>query len=161
MPMPAHMTLTGNNQGAIEGSTTQEGREGTILIEATVHDVKIPRDRQTGLPTGKRVHDPLTVTKTYDKASPKLYQALVTGERFSDVTIKWYRINETGSEEHYFTHTLEDAIIVAMKAWMPNCLDPATESLSHMEDVSFTYTKIKWTWEVDGIESEDSWQVPK
>jgi len=27
--------------------------------------------------------------------------------------------------------------------------------------VSFTYKKIKWTWEPDGIEAEDSWAVPR
>lgn len=161
MPMPAYMELTGEGQGKIDGSCDQQGREDTILIQALNHAVRIPRDLQTGLPTGRRVHEALTVTKVYDKSSPKLYQALCSGERFSEVLIKWYRIDATGAEEHYFTHKLENAIIVDIKSWMPNCLDPATESFTHMEDVSFTYTKIIWTWEVDGIESEDSWLVPK
>jgi type VI protein secretion system component Hcp len=30
-----------------------------------------------------------------------------------------------------------------------------------MEDVSFTYRRIAWTWEIDGIESEDDWQRPR
>jgi type VI secretion system secreted protein Hcp len=83
------------------------------------------------------------------------------GERMSEVVIKWYRIDPTGSEEHYFTTRLEDAIIVSMRPNMPNCLDPAKESFSHMEDVAFTYKKIIWTWEADGIEADDSWEVPK
>lgn len=161
MPMPAHMELTGNNQGKIDGSCTQQGRENTILIQAMNHMVRIPRDTQTGLPTGKRAHEALTVTKTFDKSSPKLYQALCTGERFSEVVLKWYRIDPTGAEEHYFTHRLENAILVDIRPWMPNCLDPATESFSHMEECSFTYQKIRWTWEVDGIEAEDDWEEPK
>jgi type VI secretion system secreted protein Hcp len=161
MPMPAHMTLTGENQGEITGSCEQQGREDTILVEAVEHTIRIPRDPQTGLATGKRRHEPFTVVKVYDKSSPKLYQALCTGEHMSEVMIKWYRIDATGSEEHYFTHKLEDAIIVDIKAWMPNCLDPATEAFTHMEHVSFTYKKIVFTWEIDGIESEDSWDVPK
>jgi type VI secretion system secreted protein Hcp len=161
MPMPAHMSITGVNQGEIQGSCEMQGREYTTLIEALNHNVSIPRERGSGLPTGKRVHGPLTVTKVYDKSSPKLYQALCTGEQLDPVTIKWYRIDPTGREEHYFTHTLEAAIIVDIKAWMPNCLDPKMESYTHMEDVSFTYKKVRWTWEVDGIESEDSWVVPK
>ena len=56
---------------------------------------------------------------------------------------------------------LEDAIIVSVRPWMPNCLDPHTESYTHMEEVMFTYKKIRWTWEIDGIEAEDSWVVPK
>jgi len=29
-----------------------------------------------------------------------------------------------------------------------------------MEDMSFTYQDIIWTYEPDGIESQDSWLVP-
>ena len=160
MPMPAHMELTGENQGKIDGSCDMQGREDTILIQAMNHNVRIPRDPQTGLAIGKRIHEALTVTKVYDKSSPKLYQALCTGEHFSEVVIKWYRIDPTGKEEHYFTHALEDAILVDIKPWTPNCLDPNTESFSHMEDLSFTYRKIKWTFEDGGIEAEDDWKVP-
>jgi len=162
MPMPFHMSLTGKTQGNIsQGCCTMEGRKDTILCQAFNHEVYIPRDPQTGLPTGKRVHNALIVTKVFDKGSPKLYQALATGERMSDVTMKYYRINASGNEEHYFTIKLEDAIIVSIKPWIPNALDPARESFTHMEDVSFTYSKIIWTWEIDGVEAQDSWQVPK
>ena len=160
MPMPAHLEVTGESQGKIDGSNEQQGRENTMLIEAFEHEIKIPRDTQTGLAVGKRIHNPFTITKLYDKASPKLYQALCTGEHCSDVTLKWYRIDPTGKEEHYFTHRLVNAIIVSIRPYMPNCYDAATESYGHMEEVAFTYEKIIWTWEPDGIETEDSWQVP-
>lgn len=162
MPMPFHMGITGQTQGNItEGCGEMQGRENEVLCQAFDHTVEIPRDRQTGLPTGKRVHGAVTITKVFDKSSPKIYQALVTGERLDDVTWKFWRINPTGNEEHYFTIKLGNAIIVSVKPWVPNCLDPAKESFTHMEDVSFTYQDITWTWEIDGIESQDSWLVPK
>lgn len=162
MPMPFHMSITGTTQGNIsEGACEMQGREDTILCQALEHEIAIPRDRQSGLPTGKRVHGPLTVTKVFDKSSPKLYSALVSGERLTDVTLKFYRINPSGTEEHYFTIKLTNAIIVSIRPWVPNCLDPSKESLMHMEDVSFTYQDIIWTWEIDGIEAQDSWLVPK
>jgi type VI secretion system secreted protein Hcp len=161
MPLPCHLTVVGEKQGKIEGSCDQKGREGTILVEAMNHEVYIPRDPHSGLATGKRVHQPLTITKMYDKASPKLYQALCSGEHMKNVAIKWYRIRASGDEEHYFTHKLEDAIVVSVKAWMPNVLDKEKESYGHMEDVSFTYSKITWTWEIDGVEAQDSWAVPR
>lgn len=160
MPMPAHMTVTGIRQGTIDGSCEMQGRENTILVEEFHHKVTIPSDPQSGLPTGKRVHKPFVVTKFYDKSSPKLYQALVTGERLSKVQVKWYRINPGGTEEHYFTHTLEDAIIIDITPYMPNCLEANREQFQHMEEISFTYRKIIWTWEPDGVESEDDWKVP-
>jgi len=161
MPMPFHMLITGTTQGNIsEGACAMTGREDTILCQALDHEVSIPRDIQSGLPTGKRMHGALSVTKVFDKSSPKLYQALCTGERLTDVTLKFYRINPTGNEEHYFTIKLGEAITVGVKPWIPNCLDPTKESFTHMEDVAFTYQDITWTWEIDGIEAQDSWLVP-
>ncbi len=159
MPMPFYMTLEGVNQGNIEGSCDQTGREGTILCQAFEHNIAIPRDPQSGQPTGLRVHNPLTITKVYDKASPKLYKALCEGERMKSVNLKWYRIDPAGAEEHYFTVALEDAIVVGVHPNTPNCLDPQFASYGHMEDVSFTYRKIMWTWEPDGVAAEDDWRV--
>jgi len=162
MPMPFHMELTGKTQGNIsEGCCDMEGRMDTILCQALNHEVYIPRDPQTGLSTGKRVHNPLTVTKVFDKSTPKIFQALTTGEHMTNVTLKYYRIDPGGKEQHYFTVKLEDAIIVSVKPWVPNALDQSRERFTHMEDVSFTYSKIIWTWEIDGVEAQDEWKVPK
>jgi len=144
-----HISLTGENQGAIEGSCTAAGKEGTSVVVGFEHDVHIPLDTDTGQPTGVRMHQPLSIVKLMDKASPKLYKALVTGERLV-VELKWYRIDPMGGEEHYFTTKLENAIIVAIKP-----------SLLHKEDVSFTYGKIIWTWEPNGITAQDDWLTPR
>ncbi len=161
MPLPAHLTLTGERQGKIEGSCDQAGREGTILVQALEHEVSIPRETQTGLATGKRVHHPLAILKSIDKSSPLLYMALCSGEHMKSVEIKWYRIDPMGKEEHYFTTTLEDAVIVSIRPSMKNCLDPAYAHLGHMEEVSFSYRKAIWRWEPDGVEAEDDWRAPK
>jgi len=155
------MTLTGENQGAIKGSWTMAGREDTILVEAFNHQVSMPRDPQTGLASGKRRHEPMSVVKFYDKSSPLLYQALCTGEHFKDVTLKWYRIASTGQEEHYFTTLLEDAILVAIRPFMPNALDKETEQYGHMEECSFTYRRITWTFEDGGVTATDDWSTPR
>ena len=161
MAMPAHLTLTGEKQGKIDGSCEMQGRDGTILVYGMNHDVSIPTSSTDGLSAGKRVHGPLSVIKEYDKSSPKLYQALCTGEHMKEVTIKWYRITKQGTEEYYFTHKLEDAIVVSVKPYMPTTFVAGNEPYRHMEQISFTYKKIKWTWEPTGIEAEDSWEVPK
>jgi len=162
MPMPFYMSMTGTTQGNMtQGAGIQTGHEDEVLCQAQEHEVYIPRDPQSGQPTGQRVHKAITITKVFDKASPKLYQALVTGERMTDVTFKYFRISPAGAMEHYFTVKLDTAIIVSVRSWIPNCLDPAKETFTHMEDISFTYTKIGWTWEIDGIAAEDSWLVRK
>ena len=78
MPMPAHLEVEGNTQGKIDGSCDMQGRENTILVEGFDHEVYIPRDPQSGLPTGKRVHNAMKVVKTYDncRISPTIATSL-------------------------------------------------------------------------------------
>jgi type VI secretion system secreted protein Hcp len=157
--MIAHLELQGEKQGKIDGTCDMKGREKTILVFAMNQEIHMPRDPQSGLPSGKRIHGPMTLTKEFDKASPKLYQALCTGEHLK-LKLKWYRVDKAGKEQHYFTHALENAIVVSIKPYMPIAFLKENEPYRHMEELSFTYSKIKWTWEPDGIEAEDSWSAP-
>jgi type VI secretion system secreted protein Hcp len=159
--LPAYLQIEGTNQGPIEGSCDERDREGMIVVYSFGHNVVIPTDPATGQATGQRVHNPLKILKEIDKSSPKLFRALCTGERLVTVTLRFHRINQVGQEEHYFTIELEDAIIVSITPSFPTAFLSQNESYRHMETVSFSYRKITWTWEPDGIESEDSWLVPK
>lgn len=161
MAISAHMTLTGKTQGAIEGSVDMAGREKSILVTGFEHDISIGSDKLTGRPTSDANHGAFVILKEFDKASPKLYKALTKGERFSDVTLKWFRITPEGRQEHYFTQKLENAILVSIKPKMENTRDPAKEAFTHMEEVSFRYDKITWTWEPDGIAADASWTGEK
>lgn len=161
MPMPCYLILEGQNQGKIEGSTKVKGHDGKIMVQAVEHVIEIPKSPQTGLPTGKRVHGPMTLTKEIDKSSPKLLQALTSGEQMKSATLEFYRISPKGTEEKYYTAKLENAILTSIRSWTPNCLDPEHKQMGHMEDMSLTYEKITWTFEPDGIEAEDSWLAPK
>ena len=169
MPTPAYLSIEGSTQGAITsgaftadsvGNVYQEGHEDEILVEAFGHNVTVPTDPQSGQPTGQRVHKPLTVTKVFDKSSPLLYQALTTGEKLTKCELKWYRTSPEGTQQHYFTIQLEDAIITDIQARMPNCQDPAMSHFTHLEDVSFSYRKIVWTHEVAGTSAQDDWRAP-
>ena len=160
MPMPCYLKLTAATQGEIKGSIKVKGHEDTILVQAVDHIIQTPCSPQTGLPTGKRVHFPMTLTKEIDKSSPKLFQALARGENLTNVTLEYYRISPKGTEEKYYTVTLTNAMLTSIRAWMPNCLEQANKQMGHMEDVSFTYEKISWTFEPEGIEGQDSWLEP-
>jgi type VI secretion system secreted protein Hcp len=168
MPTPAYMSVEGESQGNITsqaftddsvGNIWQEGHEDEVLVEAFKHNVTIPTDIQSGQPTGQRVHKPLVVTKIYDRSSPLLYKALCSGERLPKVEIKWFRTASDGSQQHYFTHTLTDAVIVDIKAYMPNCQDPGQASFTHLEDVSFSYRSIRWEHGPCSTDHEDDWRT--
>ena len=108
MALTSYMKIEGQSQGEMKGDCPQGGdKKDTIIVFAVDHEIEIPKDTHTGLPTGQRIHHPLTVTKHVDQASPKIYKACCTGEQCT-VTLDHYRIGPVGVEEKYFTIKLEE-----------------------------------------------------
>lgn len=149
------MWVESETQGAIECSRV-EGREGSIPLLAFAHDLSIPIDPSTGLPTGTRMHRPIVVRARLgcEGAFPKLYQALVRGEGLPAVQIRFYRpaLAGGGEDVNFFTITLEQARIVNISA--VDILDESEPAAM----ISFTYTRIIWTFEDGGVTSEDDWR---
>jgi type VI secretion system secreted protein Hcp len=92
MALNAYLKLKGQTQGDIKGSVTQKGREDSIMVIAYSHEVVSPRDAASGLPTGKRQHKPLVITKELDKSTPLLYQCLVTNENIPTWKLEFGRL---------------------------------------------------------------------
>jgi type VI secretion system secreted protein Hcp len=161
MPLTGYLTLEGNNQGKMEGDCPQKGREKTILVYGVDHTVEIPRDPNTGLPTGQRLHRPLTITKHTDPATPLLFQACTSGESMKKWQLDYYQINDKGQEELYYQVSLENAIVVTIRHYKPNTLDEANKQFKDMEDVSFTYEAITWEHKVANKQAVDKWKEPK
>ncbi|MDR2054893.1 MAG: Hcp family type VI secretion system effector [Desulfovibrio sp.] len=159
MALTAYLNVTGKSQGDIKGDCPQLGdKKDKILIYSVEHNVEIPKDTHSGLPTGQRIHHPFTVTKHKDNASPKLYKACCTGEQLT-VTLDQYRIKPDGTEEKYYTIKLEEAIVVNMREYTPVTFLPDSKPYFDMEEISFTYSKITWTYNDGNIEFVDSWKA--
>ncbi|MDR1578199.1 MAG: Hcp family type VI secretion system effector [Deltaproteobacteria bacterium] len=159
MALTAYLKVVGASQGEIKGDCPQGGdKKDKILLYALDHSVEIPRDTHTGLPTGQRIHKPLQVTKHKDQATPKLFKACCTGEQ-STVTIDQYRIKPDGTEEKYFTIKLEQAIVVDVREFTPLTFVPDNKIYFDMEVISFTYSKITWTYNDGNIEFVDDWKA--
>lgn len=160
MALPGFMTIYAENQGQIEGEVDRLNREGTIEVLSIDHTVKIPSD-SFGIPSGRRVHLPITVGKVVDRSSPMLFQALCDSELLSEVIIDWYRTDGTGMEELYYRLTLKNAKITNIDFYVPDTQDPANQALGHRERVSLVYDHIIWSHEVDGVEYEDAWSAER
>lgn len=166
MPMPIHLKLKGTKSGEIKGSCTQKGREGTILVYGFDHEIISPRDIASGLPTGKRQHKPIKILKEIDKASPILYQVLTQNENLTEVHFEFWKPSTArlggggGTEVMYYKVDLVNANISGMRTFFGNALVPENAKLPHMEEVTFTYQKITWTWTDGGITGEDDWEAP-
>src|SRR5690606_27742339 len=153
----AYLTLKGQTQGDIKGSVTQAGREDSIMVIGFNHEVVSPRDAASGLPTGKRQHKPLTITKELDKSTPLLMNVLVNNENVTDWALKFWQPSATGQEVQYYTIELRNANIAGIRAEMLNNKYPENMQHKEREHVSFTYQKIIWTWVDGGITAEDDW----
>jgi type VI secretion system secreted protein Hcp len=159
MALTSYLAVKGKSQGDIKGDCPQGGdKKDKILVYAIDHNVEIPKDTHTGLPTGQRIHHPLVITKGKDNASPKLFKACCTGEQ-CDVTLDQYRIKPDGTEEKYFSIKLEEAIAVNIREFTPVTFVPENKPYHDMEEVSFTYSKITWTYNDGNIEYVDNWKA--
>jgi type VI secretion system secreted protein Hcp len=135
------------NPDAADGSVNivaqKQGAIGPITLQAMSHEIVSPRDAASGLPTGKRQHKPITITKQLDKSTPLLLNALATNENLTSVTIT---VNGGGSPV---------ATIKLTNASIADYVDHGTT-----ETWSFTYQKITWTWLDGGITASDDWEAP-
>ncbi|MDR3153010.1 MAG: type VI secretion system tube protein Hcp, partial [Deltaproteobacteria bacterium] len=107
---------------------------------------------------GQRIHKPLVITKHKDQASPKLFKACSTGENV-EAALDFYRVKADGTEEKYFTVKLEEGIIVNLREFTPVTFLPENKPFHDMEEVSFTYSKITWTYNDGNIEFTDDWKA--
>lgn len=162
MAMMAYAFLKGQKTGQVKGSIIQKGREDSIGVIAVNHDIVSPRDPQSGLPTGQRMHKPWVFTKELDKSTPLLYNILCTNENITEAIFKFWtpQIKATtgvGSEVQHFTVKLTNANIASINFRMLNMRDPNLVKFVECEEVALTYEKIEWTWNDGGITSDDSW----
>jgi type VI secretion system secreted protein Hcp len=161
MPTPSYAWLKDDKGGDLKGSVEIAGREGSVEIMEFHHDLHIPTDPHTGRLTGVRMHSPVILTKAFDASSPYLYKACCEGQTLKEVRIRWYAIDDTGTEREYFTHILEHVKVAAMKAFMPNTKDPDKERYVHLEEVSLVYGKITWVFVDGNVEYYDDWTAQK
>ena len=160
MALNAYLKLKGQKQGEIKGSVTQKGREGKIMVIAAAHEVLSPRDAASGLPTGKRMHKPMVITKELDKASPLLWNVLTNNENITEWELQFWTPSASGSEKQHYTIKLTNANIASISFRMPNNKHPDLMRFAEYEEVAFTYQKIEWTWTDGGIMASDDWESP-
>lgn len=107
----AYLTLKGQKQGTLRGSSTRE-KDATTVV-AFAHDVVSPRDAASGLPTGKRMHKPLTITVEVSPAVGLEWKhAALTAEVFSEATLTLLNNPPPGKAATVFeTVKLKNAIV--------------------------------------------------
>ncbi|MDF2629216.1 MAG: hypothetical protein K0R39_3047 [Symbiobacteriaceae bacterium] len=145
------MRLSVNGQ-EIEGDSYDRKREGQIEVLAFNQSVTTAREAGSGMATGRRQYQPLLIRKRIDKASPLLMKAL-TENSVVDATFGFYRPNPTGdgAEERFYEIEIRHGRVASVEIVM----DEATGM--PMEEITFVFQTIAWTYTNGGVTHEDTW----
>ncbi len=157
MASPAYLTITDDQGSQIKANVKIQGRVGTAEVLAFDYDVSIPSDKNTGALTAVRKHNAALITKTIDAASPDLFDACCRGKTLQSMKIDWYRINDKGEEENYYTHTLTGVKITKVRHFMLNVKDPEFDQYGHQEEVQVRFQKIEMNHPDGNLKATDSW----
>jgi type VI secretion system secreted protein Hcp len=159
MTTPAYMWLKDDGGVDIKGSSTVQGREGSIEIIGFSHGVNLPVDSNSGKITGTRAHSAMSLEKEFDASTPYLYKAAAKGQTLKSAELRWYRINNAGQEEAYFTMLLEGVKVTGVDPGMPDTPTVEISEINHIESVSVMYERITWHY-AGNIKFTDDWNKP-
>jgi type VI secretion system secreted protein Hcp len=124
----------------IPGESADAEHKDAIEVLGYRLDMTAPTDVATGAASGRARLSPLSILKVVDKASALLAKACGTNELLDEVTLELCRA--TGKKEKYLEYKLSKARVSAIHA----AKQPETDHGLPLEDVSFAYAKITWTY---------------
>lgn len=163
MAETVHLYLKANGQD-VKGESTQTslGREGSIECIHYEQAVKTAREAATGMVTGRRQYEPLKVIKRIDKSSPLLMKALTENAKIDGV-FKFFRPNPKGdgTTQQFYTVDVKEGHIASVNQYVPETLHKDWVNYPPLEEVTFIFRTIKWTFTDGGVTHEDSWAQGK
>lgn len=153
-----YLFVKGQKSGNINGSVTVKGQENSIAVDSVFHQITSPRDPQSGLPTGRRIHKPLVLVVPVDKSWPLLLNVLTTNENLPSVVLRTVAADpRTGVTGLQRTITLTNANIADIQQYTVDAANGAPSK--DMLKISLTYQRIEWTWTNGGIAAMDDWEA--
>ena len=148
------MTVTGHKTGLFKGDDIAQSKAsaGSITVTTYQYELVSPRDPASGLPTGKRMHKPITVTHELGGSSPQFLNSLATNETLDSVVINFFRTDRTGKDVNYYRVKLTNGSVSDVKQY--------SSGNDVLEDVSFTFQKIEQDDFVAKTTFVDDWESP-
>lgn len=147
-----YMTIKGQKQGLIKGDGIGRMWLDKISGDGYTYSVISPRDPQSGMPTGQRMHKPLVVIKEVNKSSPLLANAIFTNENLLTVNLEFPKTDASGVETVFYKITLTNANIAELHQFL-------TADGKLMEEIAFTFEKIDMTNVSGAITAGDNWET--
>lgn len=163
MAETVHLYLKANGTDiAGESTQTSLGRENSIECVYFKFAVKTAREAGSGMATGRRQYEPLLVRKRIDKSTPLLMKALCENQVVEGV-FKFFRPNPTGdgTTEQFYTVAFKQGRVASVQHVNPDTIVPATSTDPPLEEISFVFHTISWTYTNGGVTHEDTWSAQR
>lgn len=106
---------------------------------------------------GARSHSPITIEKEIDKSSTQLYRAIAQGLTLRSAELKFYRTNDAGKEETYFSMLMKNVKISGVSPKVLNIKEYSGQHRNHFEIVEFRYEEITWSHADGNMMFKDGW----
>ncbi|MFW0759515.1 type VI secretion system tube protein TssD, partial [Pseudomonas sp. H11T01] len=102
----------------------------------------------------KSTHSPIIITKSVDKSSPLLAQALSNREEIN-CTINFYRITSAGGQEKFYSVSINGGVITELTLEMPHVIYQS--DAEPQEQLAIRYRDITWTHHIAKTSGYSSW----
>lgn len=152
-----YMTIKGKTQGLISaGCSTQESignkfqaaHRDEIMVLSYSHNLANIGN------LSRATHSPIIFTKTVDKSSPLLAQALSNREEIN-CTINFYRVAPTGGQEKFYSVSIDGGVITDLTLEVPHVIFQG--DAEPQEQVAIRYRGISWTHYIAKTSGYSSW----
>ena len=129
----------------IDGESSDKGHKDWINLLSVSSGITRP-----GSGTGAATFEPIVIRKRIDKSSPKLMEAIATGQHLEEAILEVAHPTRRGQ---YIKITINDVLVSLMHS-------EGTASDVPTEEVAFNYGKIKFEYTPeDGQTIEFAWDV--
>ncbi|APC17164.1 type VI secretion system protein [Pseudomonas frederiksbergensis] len=152
-----YMTITGKAQGLISaGCSTPESIGNKFQSEHTDEIMVLSYNHNMANigNINKSTHSPIIITKSVDKSSPLLAQALSNREEIN-CTLSFYRVSSFGRQEKFYSISIRGGVIADLTLEVPHVV--LQNDAEPQEHLAIRYRDITWTHHTAGTCGYSSW----
>ncbi|EGR0892487.1 Hcp family type VI secretion system effector [Vibrio cholerae] len=153
MAHTAYLSIIGKTQGCISLGCNTKDSIGNKAQESHNNEITVLACNYTLTKHGGPAE--VVITKPIDKSSPLLGNAFSKQEHLQ-CTIHFFRTNEQGYNENFYSIELVDALITTLSFDQPNVLNSGDEDMS--EVLHLSYRDIIWKHKIAGTEGYETWE---
>jgi type VI secretion system secreted protein Hcp len=138
----------------LENKSDMKGMEKYTRILSFEYETISPRDAETGMASGKRLHKPIVIQKYTDLSTPLIMDALVTNKKLDKSEIILYgATSKDGKRTQQLKVALTNVFIVR------DHVLASPEGSRAIEEVAMTFQKIEITDIPNSKTAADDWNA--